>query len=475
MTAALPIAATRGSLPPLAGRLLWLYRIAWIGLAAVALAVLGFAVFDPGTEGVILALRLVKAAVVMTVAVILARRRQRDPVAAMLALAFLAWTITSSFDFTASDPAPLLLDRLRFLLFALALLLFPDGSWRPGWTRGVAAASACTFVLGVAEALKLLPTVLFLPMAIACVTAAVGSLVARFRLAEQEASKQQLRWVALGFVAGVGLILCARAGDALSTLGGTHNHLAILWEAMFQLGIVVIALGFLISLLRYRLFDAETAISRSAAYAMSTVALVATFAGTEALIEHAGQMYLGMGVGDVSAAAAAAVAAVLLNPLHERISGWAEQRFQRDLMMLKRDLPELLDHLSLTSTPDRLTTAVLARINQATHATWSAVLVDGTLLAGVGDGIGVAGEPITFDLACAACPPSATLQLGPRPDGSRHASDELAAVTSVLPAFRHALDASIALDSLRSDVRRARWDIQALKPCRSRKAMQRAC
>ena len=31
----------------------------------------------------------------------------------------------------------------------------------------------------------------------------------------------------------------------------------LLWETSFQLGIIIIALGFLVSLLRYRLFDAE--------------------------------------------------------------------------------------------------------------------------------------------------------------------------------------------------------------------------
>jgi len=56
----------------------------------------------------------------------------------------------------------------------------------------------------------------------------------------------------------------------------------ILWEAMFQLGIIIVALGFLVSLLRFRLFDAETVISRSAAYAALTIALVATFGANTA-------------------------------------------------------------------------------------------------------------------------------------------------------------------------------------------------
>lgn len=69
----------------------------------------------------------------------------------------------------------------------------------------------------------------------------------------------------------------------------------------------------------------RTFISRSAAYAALTIALVATFGGTEAFIQNIGQDYLGMNVGGVSGGMAAAVAAVMLNPLHERVTSWAEK------------------------------------------------------------------------------------------------------------------------------------------------------
>ena len=107
-------------------------------------------------------------------------RRGRDPVAALLALAFLTWAITSSFDFATTAMLPRLLDRFRFLLFALALLLFPDGRWKPGWTRTVAILSIGVFSLGVGEASGFVPTRLFLPLAIPCVLAGIASLVIGF-------------------------------------------------------------------------------------------------------------------------------------------------------------------------------------------------------------------------------------------------------------------------------------------------------
>jgi hypothetical protein len=274
-----PMPRTR--LVQLSARWVSAYQALWCLLALCGVGLFGASLFYPIVHPAILVLRLVKGTVVISVCGILLRRRRDDPVAALLSLAFLTWTITSSFDFASASLLPMLLDRVRFLRFAIALLLFPDGNWRPGWTRSVAAISAAVFLLGIAEGIRLVATHLFLPLAIACIIAAVAALFLRFRTAKSEAVQQQLKWVALGLVSGIGLIIIARAGAALASVSPPLHALPILWEAMFQVGIAVIALGFLVSLLRYRLFDAEAAISRSAAFAGLTVALVATFAGTE--------------------------------------------------------------------------------------------------------------------------------------------------------------------------------------------------
>jgi hypothetical protein len=178
---ALPAAVMLETRPaPLRARWVPAYRVAWAVLAVAAVALLAQPLLHPtATPFPILVLRLVKAAVLIAVSAILLRRRAKDPVAALLALAFLTWTITSSFDFASSNALPLLLDRVRFLLFVLALLLFPDGRWQPSWTRQVAACSVAVFLLGVAESTRLIPTHAFLPLAIMCVLAGIGSLVAR--------------------------------------------------------------------------------------------------------------------------------------------------------------------------------------------------------------------------------------------------------------------------------------------------------
>lgn len=456
----------QSSLPQLSGRLLWLYRICWGVLGTGALLASSLAPFQPGAALPVVALRLAKSAVLLTVAIILFYRRQRDPVAALLALAFLTWIITSSFDLGTDAQFARFLDRCRFLLFALALLLFPDGRWQPAWTFPVAGFSAIVFGIGAGETFNLLPTHAYLPLAIACLLAAIGSLVARFRLATDYALKQQLKWVALGLVAGVGLILCARAGAAASR---RIAAMPIVWEGMLQLGIITLAFGFLVSLLRYRLFDAESVISRSAAYAALTIALVATFGGTEALIQNIGQDYLGMNVGGVSGGMAAAVAAVMLNPLHERVTSWAESRFQPDLAQLKREMPQLLARLKRTASTERLCAVVLPAINAAIHASRSAIMVDGQIAGSCGISrtrarrwarsfAGDFGQPIRDDrdlvfplrlaLGNSASVAFAWLVVGPRPDGTLYGREDLDAVRSVLPAILDGLIVAKAHEAL---------------------------
>jgi hypothetical protein len=413
-----------------------------------------------------------KSGVLVSVAAILFYRRQRDPVTALLALAFLSWTCSSNFDFRTGAELVQLVDRCRFMLFALALLLFPEGRWQPGWTRYVACASASVFMIGIAETIGPASTHLFLPLAVPCVLGGIASLVARFHSSADYCFKQQIKWVALGLVTGVGLILAARMGASVFAMRGPA--MSILWEALFQLGIVIIALGFLVSLLRYRLFDAETVITRSAAYAALTIALVAAFGGTEAFIQNIGQDYLGMNVGGISGGMAAAVAAVLLNPLRHRITEWAESRFQPDLVSLKREIAEIASAFATEGSERRLASAVVRKVAAAIHSSHSALTIGGRVLAADGMEIERARRwvransgwgrcsrdpadrlfPLQLPLGDADRNAAIWLLLGPRPDGTLYGSEDLDAVRSTFPALQQAFHAARARATIAAAINR---------------------
>lgn len=232
-------------------------------------------------------------------------------------------------------------------------------------------------------------------------------------------------------------------------------------EGAFQLGIIVLALGFLVSLLRFRLYDAEAAISRSAIYAALTLSVVGIFAAGESLIELLGQRYFGSSIGSVSGSVAAALAAVLLTPLHGRISSWAEHYFQHDLAEFKRELPNLLLAHSAGSSVKRLAAVVLPRIEQAVQSTRIALIFDNRLVATRGIALPAARRllrswqapdhstpvgrndedpfPLQMRVRCPLGGIRGWLLLGPRPDGSFYGSDDLEALAEVGPAFQRTL------------------------------------
>jgi hypothetical protein len=476
LLAALFLPAATDGLPPLGGRLFAAFRVAWWGLFLFALVATGFALFEPDIHPLILGLRLIKSIVLIAVSAMLFRRRRTDAVAAMLGLSFLLWTASSSVDFASTGLAwPILLDRCRFLLFAFALLLFPDGHWSPRWTPAVAAAILAVFLIGIVEAVGLLSSNRFLPLAIGCVLLTLAALLARYRSLSSIMAKQQLKWVALGLAVGIALILSARMGAFIASRTAMPMVGTILLEGLFQLGIVVIALGFLTSLLRYRLYDAETAISRSAAYAGLTLSLVAIFAASESIIQTLGERYFGPDIGDLSGGIAAGIAAVLLTPLHSRISDWAETHFQRDLIGLKSELPGLLAALSGGSSAARIGSSILLRIQEAVHATRTALLVDGKLVAvrGIGQSVGQGWLnrweapdsnnlfdhdsdtvfPVRMALQCPFGKARGWLLLGPRPDGSLYGQDDLDTLSAIAPSLNSAIFSAIERENEQRAVR----------------------
>ena len=152
--------------------------------------------------------------------------------------------------------------------------------------------------------------------------------------------------------------------------------------------------------------------------------------------------------------------AVMLGPLHNRISDWAEDRFQRDLSILKKELPDLLLALSSGNTVRHFGAIVLPKIQSAVHSMRIALWIDGAIVARHGSakssrrrlkrqlsfntGALLAHvDDADFPLRIALRSPLGNLRccllLGPRPDGSFYGRDDLGALAAITPSLRDAL------------------------------------
>ena len=201
--------------------------------------------------------------------------------------------------------------------------------------------------------------------------------------------------------------------------------------------------------------DVDATISNSVVYGGLTLGMVGIFAASEKLIEAIGEEYLGRSTGALASGLAAAMAAMLIVPVHHRVSGWVEKRFRGGLVQLRRGLPLLVGDLRETSSAQALATAALARIEGGVQASHGAVVVEGAVLGirgidraavqtwlaqDIAPADGAAKMqidradplfPMRIPLHAEAMGATGWLLLGPRPDGSLYGHDEREALEDI--------------------------------------------
>jgi hypothetical protein len=428
------------TLPRLTGIGLAAYRALW---AAALLGAMGAAA--AGQLQAFSPTKLLETVTLLVAAAILFRRRSADAIAAMLSLAFLLWVITASSAWAGMSAAAIplaMLDRLRFLIFVAAMMLFPAGRFDPRWTLFGVAATLATFCVGIAEAARLIPAGLYIVPAMGCAALAVAAMRARLASLPPGVQRQQIKWVALGLAAGLCLVGLSRLGIlALPAL----PHAKAVTGALFDLGVTSMALGVLLALVRFRLYDADAVISRSTTIAALTLALVGIFAGTEAVIQSISQNVFGDMAGAVSSGIAAAIAATLIAPVHGRVASWAERHFQRALTSLREDLPDLLDDLKETADLPTLGEALLIRLERGLRISRAALLVGGmTVATRHVEGYEIAEDklfPLRVPLESEGAGAIGWLLLGPRPDDSALGRDEREAIDEIAGPVARAIRA----------------------------------
>ena len=212
---------------------------------------------------------------------ILHRRKREDLISSVLSLAVLL-TIGSEqpsatfLSFIAHIPESWhrhLYDLGNICLLA-GILLFPHGQLRPRIVVPFLALLPALFFLS-GDAYRLVFVIFMI--------SGVMTMLVRLRRMPASAARQQIKWALFGFT-GYSLFLSVALTCDMTklTVGsfGTQITLEVLAGLTFGLAFLCLQLGLLIALMRYRLYDAETVISRSANVALITLGVAAVFAAT---------------------------------------------------------------------------------------------------------------------------------------------------------------------------------------------------
>ena len=313
-------------------------------------------------------------------AVLLFIRRRHEAVPALLSIAFLVFgAIVAGADLSGMGARALgvALSIANLCLF-VALLAFPSGRFEPRWTVVPALLLPIVTVVdpnGPAGA----------AVGGAIMLAILAALVSRYRRVHDGPERLQLRAAFFGLVIGVVFSLISLAGDAAVEAWQAQDPRWLPWQyAIFSnfgvWGLGIMALGLIVSILRYRLYDADAVIGRSAAYGLLTLGFVALFAGSQKLIEVLGEEYLGQNIGALAGGIGAALAAVAVAPMHNRAQRWAERRFQKPLYRLRHGLPALVGDLRETSGLMQIAGATLDSLMDGVRARRAALIAGEALV-----------------------------------------------------------------------------------------------
>jgi hypothetical protein len=398
-------------------------------------------------------------------AVLLFIRRRREAVPALLSIAFLIFGgMVNGADLSGVGAGALaLVSTIGNVCLFIALLVFPSGRFEPRWT---------------AVAALLIPIIaLFDPQGAAgsvvggAITLSIlAALISRYRRVGEGAERLQLRWAFLGLVIGIVFFTVSIAGNAAVTGWQAEDPRWIAWEyALFQVfgiwGLGVMALGLIVSILRYRLYDADTVIGRSAAYGLLTLGFVALFAGSQKIIELLGQEYLGQNLGGLAGGIGAALAAVAVAPMHNRAQRWAERRFQKGLYRLRHGLPALVGDLRETAGLEQIAGATLDSLVDGLRTSRAALLAGDELIdareissndvkkwwrawtpqahAGIDANRSDPLFPIRVPLEAEGHGRVGWLLLGARPDGSLFGKTECDAIEEIAEPVARAIEVAL--------------------------------
>jgi len=396
------------------------------------------------------AARLVTALLACTALLVcgllLALRRPNDPVAMLLAFAFIGMVATIDppmqlWLWTNQDYMIDILGAVFFYLLLIALASFPDGIFVPRFLRW-------TIPLGIPLTIFVsIPDVDEDVQGIVGLLALLGVLASQFVRFRREPGgivRQQIKYAGFGFAAGLLLVLAALM--VASSMGddpsGYTPLMSLVVLLLFSTGMAAMAVGLLVALTRYRLWEADTVITRSAAYAVVTLIVGIVWAASSDLVKLVITEVMGHDSEAGATTVGAIIAAGVFSPTQSAVLGWTRKHFGGPLDQI-HDAAKRLKSWGLTESPEEVATRALSIIDQAAHPAAAAIVLDtamGHELIAARD-VSSADDPKLVEKLVLEDEESSvgTLLIGRRSDGNRYNRQEMDAIREIIPSLAEAL------------------------------------
>jgi hypothetical protein len=390
---------------------------------------------------------LIACAALLICSLLLALRRPRDPVAMIFALSFAAMAACvdpplQMWMYLGLGSVNDLLSAIWFFAITIALATFPDGVFVPRAYRWMIPIG---IPLGIFLALPSVDATVQAVVGVGTLFAILIGQVIRYRRLQPGIERQQIKWAGFGFAVGLILLLTAFILVPFIPAEPARPNPALNLTILlcFSLGVAAMPLGLLIALLRFRLWEADTFIARSAAYAVVSAIVGIVWAISADLAKFVISSTMGQQHQASATAVGAIIAAGVFGPAQSVIMGWTKKRFGGPGQLLA-ELPEKLREWSLVETPGEIAARALARIERAIHPAYAAVVLDGS---GRKAALATIGSTDQSD-DTRALPLNdegikvGTLFIGRRSDGNAYTRAALAGLGDILEPLARALRAT---------------------------------
>jgi hypothetical protein len=326
-----------------------------------------------------LVLSLLTCATLIACAVLLFLRRPRDPVALLFSFAFLIFAGSidpplSLWLATGMGSAYDVFATFGWILFVIGLAAFPDGKFTPPPVRWVLAA---TPILAIPLMFDETPDAINTLIAFVLPLLLLVCHVIKYRRFAPGIERQQVKWAAFGF--GSGLLLEVAAFTLLGVVDtptGPSPFMSLAVITLFNLGFMAMALGLLVSLLRFRLWEADAVIGRSAISAGVTLLVGVLWTLSMDMVKMGVEWVLGEENTTVATVVGAVIAAGIFAPTQTLAMRWAKRRLEGDESRINK-LIGRLNAWRTTETPGEIGVRTLSALHAAVHCSCAAVLVDG--------------------------------------------------------------------------------------------------
>ncbi len=316
---------------------------------------------------VLVGYQVVTSLIPIVLGVLIFLRRRSEPIALLVSLFLVTWTMTGGVSALAAVypvfalPSQLII-LLGAVLLALFLGLFPNGRMVPrAYWAVVAYFGLMYFVqttLGLVGSDSPLGAFWSWSGWLVMLFGGVTAQIYRYVRVSTPAERQKTRWVLFG-IGGMGVCITgvlaytAVAGDAtIGTAADPDLLRRFVFLAVLNLGFVILFLSIGMAILRSQLFDIDVIIRKSLQYGVLSALLALVFFGSVVLLQ--GLFGAAISESPLLIVLSTLLIAMLFAPLRRRVQEVLDRRFFRK----KYDAQQVLAQFALTAR-DEMDMAIL--------------------------------------------------------------------------------------------------------------------